>query len=60
MYIFGQTPRHPNTEISLFVLITRFEVNHGCKVSWHYFESGHEKNACDGVVAPQKGTRIMH
>jgi hypothetical protein len=44
---------------SVFVLITRFEVNHGCKVSWHYFESGHEKNACDGVVASQKGTLIM-
>jgi hypothetical protein len=38
----------------VFDLISRFEVNHGCKASWHYFESGHGKSACDGVGGTTK------
>jgi len=39
---------------SVFDLISRFEVNHGCKASWHYFESDHGKSACDGEVGTTK------
>ena len=39
---------------SVFDFISRFEVNHGCKASWHYFESGHGKSTCDGVGGTTK------
>ena len=38
----------------MFDLISRFEVHHGCKASWHYFESGHRKSACDVVRGTTK------
>ena len=44
---------------SVFDLISRFEVNHGRKTTWHYFKSGHEKSECDGVGGITKRTLIM-
>jgi hypothetical protein len=59
VHFWTDSPLSQYRNKSVFDLISRFEVNHGCKATWHYFESGHEKNACGGVVAPQKGTLIM-
>jgi hypothetical protein len=38
----------------VFDLISRFEVNHGCKASWLYFESDNGKSACDVVGGATK------
>ena len=34
---------------SIFDHVTRHEELYGLKSSWHYFESGHGKGACDGI-----------
>ncbi|WAR08577.1 hypothetical protein MAR_018535 [Mya arenaria] len=44
---------------SIFDLVYNFERTHGCKASWHYFESGHGKSACDGVGGTAKRNADM-
>jgi hypothetical protein len=49
VHFWTDSPLSQYRNKSVFDLISRFEVNHGCKATWHYFKSGHEKSACDGV-----------
>jgi len=50
VHFWTDSPSSQYRNKSVFDLISRFEVNHGCKASWHYFESGHGKSVCDVVL----------
>ena len=43
----------------IFDMIANFENLHGCKATWHSFESGHGKSACDGVGGTAKRNADM-
>jgi hypothetical protein len=54
IHFWTDSPSSQYRNKSVFDLINRFESTHGCKASWHYFESGHGKSACDGVGGTTK------
>ena len=54
IYFVTDSPSSQYRNKSVFDLISRFEVNHGCKASWLYFESDNGKSACDVVDGATK------
>ncbi|WAR29651.1 hypothetical protein MAR_003219 [Mya arenaria] len=38
---------------------SQYRNRHGCRATWHYFESGHGKSACDGVGGTAKRNADM-
>ena len=53
VHFWTDSPSSQYRNKSVFDLITRFKVDHGCKASWHYFESGIEESA-DNAVKQEK------
>ena len=54
VHFWTDSPSSQYRNKSVFNMIDKFESAHGCKASWHYFESGHGKSACDGVGGTTK------
>lgn len=54
VHFWTDSPSSQYRNKSVFDLVNRFELEFGCKASWHYFESGHGKSACDGVGGTTK------
>lgn len=59
VHFWTDSPSSQYRNKSVFDLISRFEESHNCRASWHYFESGHGKSACDGVGGTTKRNADM-
>ena len=49
VHFWTDSPSSQYRNKSIFDMMCNFENEYGCKATWHYFESGHGKSACDGV-----------
>jgi hypothetical protein len=58
-HFWTDSPSSQYRNRSIFDFVCNFERIHGCKASWHYFEKGHGKSACDGVGGTAKRNADM-
>ncbi|WAR17870.1 hypothetical protein MAR_032464 [Mya arenaria] len=59
IHFWTDSPSSQYRNRSIFDLLSNFESRHGCRATWHYFESGHGKSACDGVGGMAKRNADM-
>lgn len=59
IHFWTDSPSSQYRNKSIFDILSNFENSHGCQATWHYFEAGHGKSACDGVGGTAKRNADM-